>query len=136
MKRSPTKYAYHGTLVARIVAIRDRGLKPGAAPRYDDSYSEYDDGKHLFLLDKEHSAEDYGNITLRVPWPRDAKPDKNKYGRMLPGQFVSKLVVKPEHIKVRVGKRWVPIDDVSVRDFKDDSDEDEEISLDDYYSKL
>jgi len=127
------KYAYHGTLAARLRSIQNRGLRPGSAPRYDASYSKYDDGKHLFLLDKERDAEDYGNITLRVPWPRDAKQDKRENGSTLPGQFVSKLVVKPEHIKVRVGKRWVPIEDVSVRDFKDDSDEDEEISLDDYY---
>lgn len=95
------KYAYHATDKKKLRQIRGHGLTTGGAPSFGDRYSEYDDGQHLFFADDlEYLRGYYGDIMLRFPWPSDAKPDKNTFGRILPHQFVSKRPVSQSSIEV------------------------------------
>lgn len=104
------RFAYHGAWKRFLPSIRKYGLAPGAASSYSDSYSEYDDGRHLFFSDDEgYIAQHYGDTVLRFPWPSDAKPDKNTFGRRLPGQFVSRQAVPPGKVEVKAGGRWIPL---------------------------
>ena len=102
-ERAVAKWAYHGVRAVKLDRIRVVGLVPGAASDYTDAYSEYDDGDHLFFADDpEYLRHAYGDTILRFPWPRDTKPDQNKYGRYLAHQFVTKQKVSPANIEVEL----------------------------------
>lgn len=102
-----THFAYHGTTSAVMPRIAKHGLITGAMSSYGDSYSEYDDGNHLFFTDNpENVRHSYGDVILRFPWPSDAQPDMNKYGRILAHQFVSKLSVSPTKIEFETDGKW------------------------------
>lgn len=104
------RFAYHGTRATNLPRLQVRGLIPGAYSSYDDKYSEYDDGKHLFFSDDpEYLRGAYGDTILRFPWPDDAKQDMNKYERLLAHQFVSKKAVSADHIEVEQGRDWEPL---------------------------
>jgi len=108
-----SRFAYHGTRSDRLTTIKSRGLIPGAAASFNDAYSEYDDGAHLFFSDDpDYIKQHYGNVLLRFPWPADTKPDQNKYGRFLGHQFVSKKKVGPDDIEVEVDGAWVALKDL------------------------
>jgi hypothetical protein len=106
-----TKWAYHGVRAAKLKRIRASGLITGAASDYEDAYSEYDDGAHLFFGDDpEQLRGSYGDTLLRFPWPSDAKPDQNKYGRYLAHQFVTKRNVAPAQLEVELADgSWGPL---------------------------
>ena len=99
VRETSIRYAYHGTVSARIEQIERRGLIPGGSMNYADKYSEYDDGNHLFFTDDEARARDYGDVIVRFPWPADAKQDMNTFGRVLSHQFVSKVPVTPDQVE-------------------------------------
>lgn len=110
------RYAYHATLVS-LARLAKAGLTPGSSSRFEDRYSDYDDGEHLFFSDScryvlEGYAFDPGSFVLRFPWPDDAKPDRNIYGRVLPSQFASRKRVSAETIDVLVGERWLSLPDI------------------------
>lgn len=111
-----THHAYHGVWAKNLARVRQAGLVPGVVVfgAYYEPYSEYDDGRHLFFSDDEAHARHYGDMLLRFPWPEDAKPDMNKYMRMLPNQFVTKTVISPSEIDILIDDQWVPL----VRDTK------------------
>jgi hypothetical protein len=112
-RRTASAWAYHGTLAKHLASIHKHGLQPGFYPNYNDAYSEYDDGRHLFFADDpENVRGHYGDTLVRFPWPADAKPDQNTFGRILPHQFVSKGKVAPEHIEVEQDGRWVGLSDL------------------------
>jgi len=105
-----TTWAYHGTKAKHLPSILSHGLMPGFYPSYDDSYSEYDDGRHLFFADDpENVRGHYGDTLLRFPWPADSKPDMNTFGRILPHQFVAKGKVAPDYIEVEEDGQWRPL---------------------------
>lgn len=101
------KYGYHGTWKTRLGRVQEHGLVPGAPSPFPDEFSRFDDGKHVFFSDDEKLVEEYyGDVVLRFPWPKDAKPDVNVYGRVLPNQFVTKGAIPPKNIEVKVGSVW------------------------------
>lgn len=106
------RFAYVGTRSEHLEHATKNGLVPGVTS-YDDSYSEYDDGKHIFFTDDEdYAANNYGdrNTVIRFPWPEEhAKNDKNKFGRYLSNQFAAKISVKPEYIEVNTEGGWIPL---------------------------
>ncbi|MGO9837869.1 MAG: hypothetical protein ACLP1X_27080 [Polyangiaceae bacterium] len=105
--RNPTRrYAYHATSAKNLLGVIARGLMPGAAPSYGDRYSEYDDGHHLFFSDDVDYVRSFGVAVLRFPWPSDAKPDVNVYGRVLLHQFVSRQPVEPDQIEMEEAEGW------------------------------
>lgn len=108
-RRGASRFAYHKTRRMMLDAIRRHGLVP-ATSTYSDSYSEYDDGRHIFFSDDSEYLRGYGgDVLLRFPWPDDAKPDKNQYGRLLAHQFVSRRQVAPAFLEVEEGSEWAPL---------------------------
>lgn len=101
--------AFHGTRSKNLDHLRRYGLVPGARSAYTDAYSKYDDGRHLFFTDNEDLARHYGDLILRFPWPSEAKPDVNEFGRYLPGQFVSLRKIPPDEIDVLHEGTWEPL---------------------------
>lgn len=100
-----SKWAYHGTKAKHLPSLMTRGLVVGFG--YEDRYSEYDDGKHIFFSDDpEYTRKFYGDTLLRFPWPSDAKPDQNTYGRYLPNQFVTKKPVSANRVEVETSEGW------------------------------
>jgi len=107
--KQASSYGYHGTNSKKLVRIQVHGLIPGAWSDFGDSYSDFDDGRHLFFTDQLEAVKSYGDVVLRFPWPSDAQPDQNKYGRYLPNQFVSKLAVPTSRLEVLNGEKWEPL---------------------------
>jgi hypothetical protein len=109
--REAERYAYHTTSVDRLPRIQAHGLVPGAMPRYEEPYSEFDDGHHFFFYDDLAQVTNWpGDVVLRFPRPADAKQNVNKYGRALPGQFATKTPVPPSAIEIgRANGRWTPL---------------------------
>lgn len=106
------RYAYHGASARSLLRLQKHGLVPGVVSSggFSDAYSEYDDGRHLFFSNDEgYIRSHYGDLVLRFPWPGDAKPDKNKFGRTLKDQFVSRKTVLPKVIEAKPGRHWVPL---------------------------
>jgi hypothetical protein len=108
-RKVASQYAYHRTAVSALSSIRMRGLVPGAYSSFTDVYSEYDDGAHLFFSDTPEAMEGIGSALLRFPWPADAKPDINIYGRLLGHQFATKKAVPSSDIEVESEGSWIPI---------------------------
>ncbi len=111
--KTASKWAYQGTRKAVLPAIAARGLLPGSSSSYGDNYSEYDDGQHLFFSeDPTWIRGNYGDTLLRFPWPSDAKPDMNTYGRVLPHQFATKHKIAPKDIEVEIDSKWIGLGDI------------------------
>lgn len=99
-------WAYHGTTLDRVESIAERGLVPGAAPRFGDCYSEHDGESVFFGEDPDEIRRAYGPVLLRFPWPADAAPDRNRFGRRLPGQYASRAPVPARAIEIEAEGGW------------------------------
>lgn len=108
MDRPPPveRWAYHGTTPERLDSIAERGLVPGAAPRFGDCYSEHDGESIFFGEDPDEIRRAYGPVLLRFPWPADTTPDRNRFGRHLAGQYASRTRVPPASIEVEKEAGW------------------------------
>lgn len=102
--KSEDPYLYHGTGEAAFRKIRQEGLKPSS------------DGKYIYLSDTEDYARTYsqrkgspfGERILRIKRSDAITPDPDT-GLM--GDYKTLEPINPLDIEVRVGKKWVNIQD-------------------------
>jgi len=106
------QYLYHGTSEGAFRRIRENGMTTGQAIGSEGkSY-----GDLLFFTDSQVEAASYATrkgaayepriLRIKVDNPNDFYPDMNV---VAPGDFVTAKSISPADIEVKIGNKWMPI---------------------------
>jgi hypothetical protein len=107
-----TDWVYHGTTSRALPNIRKEGLVPRKQPRKHRGEKRATDEPVIFFTIKADSANYWGPVVLRFPWPDESEPDlygdttyTKEYGAIETNWYTGRWV-PPEQIEMKTPKGW------------------------------